>query len=84
MVGTKKNVPIEFKLVFLAIGTALVGFAITIIGTFLNGFAMFDGSNDLSQGFGLILIGNSTALLGVAIIVPAIMIVLYKDNVQTQ
>jgi len=79
MTTATKNMPIEFKLVFLAIGMALVGFIITIIGAFLNGFAMFGGSNDLSQGFGLILIGDSIALLGVAIMVPAIVISLFKS-----
>jgi uncharacterized membrane protein len=78
-----KNMPIEFLLVFVALGTALVGFMITIIGAFLNGWTMFNGSNDFDKGFGIILIGNSTALVGVAIMVPAIIIMLYKDNIDT-
>lgn len=77
---TMKNMPIEFKLVFLAIGTTLVGFSITIAGALLDGWNMFNGSNDdWSRPFGMILIGNSIALLGVAIIVPAIAVSLFKS-----
>lgn len=74
-----KNMPIELMSVFLAIGTALVGFTITIAGALLVGWIMFNGSNDVSKGFGIILIGNSIALLGVAIMVPAIAISLFKS-----
>jgi len=70
--------PIEFMLIWLAIGTALVGFTITIIGASLVGWIMFNGSNDVSQGFGIILIGNSIALLGVVIIVPAFIVSMFK------
>ncbi len=73
-----KNISIEVALIWLTIGFALVGFIITIIGAFLNGLAMFNGSRDLSEGFGLILMGNSMALLGVAIIVPVLLLSIFR------
>lgn len=74
-----KNMSIEVTLIWLAIGIALVGFIITIIGTFLNGLAMFNGPKDLSDGFGLILMGNSIALLGVVIIVLAFLLSIFRQ-----
>ena len=62
-----RNVSVETTFVFLAICVSLIGFIITVMGAFLNGFIMFNDSKDLSQGFGIILIGNSIALLGVII-----------------
>lgn len=62
-----RNVSIETAVIFVAICISLIGFIITIIGAFLNGFMMFNGLKDLSRGFGIILIGDSIALLGVAI-----------------
>ena len=78
-----KNMSIEVMLIWLAICIALVGFIITIIGAFLNGLAMFNGSRDLSEGFGLILIGNSIDLLGVVIIVPVFVIgrYIHEENI---
>lgn len=73
-----KNISIEVISIWLAIGIALVGFIITIIGAFLNGLAIFNGSIDLSDGFGLILMGNSMTLLGVAIIVLAFLLSIFK------
>lgn len=73
-----KNISIEVMLIWLAIGIALMGFTITIIGAFLNGLAMFNGSRDLSEGFGLILMGDSIALLGVAIIVPVFLLSIFR------
>lgn len=73
-----KNISIEVISIWLAIGIALVGFIITIIGAFLNGLAIFNGSRDLSDGFGLILMGNSMTLLGVAIIVLAFLLSIFK------
>lgn len=73
-----KNVSIEVVLIWLAIGIALVGFIITIIGTFLNGLAIFNGSRDLSDGFGLILMGNSMALLGLVVIVLAVLLSIFR------
>jgi len=73
-----RNVSIEITLIWLAIGIALVGFVITVIGAFLNGWAMFNGSRDLSEGFGLILMGNSIALLGVALIVLIFMLSIFR------
>lgn len=73
-----KNISIEVTLIWLAIGIALVGFIITIIGAFLNGLAIFNGSRDLSEGFGLIFIGNSIALLGVALIVPVFVLSIFR------
>ncbi len=66
MVDRKKS--IEITLIWLAIVIALVGFVITVVGAFLNGWAIFNGSRDLHEGFGIILMGNSLALLGIAII----------------
>lgn len=63
-----KNLSVETVLVFIAICFSLIGFVITVIGAFLNGLMMLNGSIDLSKGFGIILIGNSVALLGVIII----------------
>jgi hypothetical protein len=63
-----KNLSVETVLVFIAICFSLIGFAITVMGAFLNGLMMLNGSLDLSKGFGIILIGNSVALLGVIII----------------
>lgn len=78
-----KNISIEVVLIWLAVSIALVGFIITIIGAFLNELAMFNGSRDLSEGFGIILIGNSIALLGVIIIVPVFVIGIYihEENI---
>lgn len=73
-----RNVSIEIVLIWLAICIALVGFVITVIGAFLNGWAMFNGSRDLSEGFGLILMGNSIALLGVALIVLIFMLSIFR------
>lgn len=73
-----KNISIEVVLIWLAIGIVLVGFIITIIGAFLNGLAMFNGSRDLSEGFGLILMGNSMALLGVVLIVPVFLLSIFR------
>lgn len=69
---------IEVSLIWLAIFTALVGFVITIIGAFLNGWAMFNGSEDLNEGFGIILMGDSIALLGVALIVPIFVLSIFR------
>lgn len=74
-----KNISIEVMLIWLAICIALVGFIMTIIGAFLNGLAMFNGSKDLSEGFGLILMGNSIALLGVVIIVLAFLLSIFRQ-----
>ena len=74
-----KNISIEVILIWLAIGIALVGFIITIIGAFLNGLAMFNSSKDLSEGFGLILMGNSIALLGVVIIILAFLLSIFRQ-----
>lgn len=78
-----KNISIYVVLIWLAVGIALVGFTVTIIGAFLNGLAIFSGSRDLSEGFGLILMGNSMALLGVVIIVPIFVIGIYihEENI---
>lgn len=73
---TIKN--IEVKLVWLAIGITLTGFSITIIGAFLNGLALFRGSTDWSQGFGLILMGDAIALSGVALITPIFLLSVYR------
>jgi len=73
-----KNISIEVMLIWLSIGIALVGFIITIIGAFLNGLAIFNGSRDLSEGFGLILIGDSMTLLGVIIIVLALLLSIFR------
>lgn len=73
-----KNISIEVISIWLAIGIALVGFIITIIGAFLNGLAIFNGSRDLSDGFGLILMGNSMILLGVTIIVLIFLLSIFK------
>ena len=74
-----KNISIEVMLIWLSIGIALVGFIITIIGAFLNGLAMFNGSRDLSEGFGLILIGDSIAFLGVVIIVLVFLLSIFRQ-----
>ena len=74
-----KNISIEVVLIWLAVGIALVGFTTTIIGAFLNGLAMFNGSRDLSEGFGLILIGNSISLLGVVIIVLVFLLSIFRQ-----
>lgn len=70
-----KNISIETALVWLAIGIILIGFIIAVIGVFLNGLAIFNGQRDLSKGFGLMLIGDSMALLGAIIVV--LVLVLY-------
>lgn len=74
-----KNISIEVMLIWLAIGIALVGFIITVIGAFLNGLAMFNDSRDLYEGFGLILMGNSMSLLGVAIIVLVFLLSIFRQ-----
>jgi hypothetical protein len=72
------NVSAETGLVFVAICISLIGFAITVIGAFLNGFMMFNGSTDLHEGFGIILIGNSIALLGVVILTVVFILSIFK------
>lgn len=73
-----KNASVETVLVFVAICISLIGFAITVIGAFLNGFMMLNGSIDLSKGFGIILIGNSVSLLGVIIIAVVFILSIFK------
>ena len=73
-----KNVSVETVLVFIAMCFSLIGFAITVIGAFLNGLMMLNSSLDLSKGFGIILIGNSVALLGVVIISAIFIISIFK------
>jgi hypothetical protein len=73
-----RNVSVETAVVFLAICISLIGFIITVMGAFLNGFMMFNGSKDLFQGFGIILIGNSIALLGVIIMSAVFIFNIFK------
>lgn len=73
-----KSVSIEAMLIWLAIGITLVGFIIAIIGAFLNGLDMFNGQRDLSKGFGLILIGDSIALLGAIIVVLVLVLYIFR------
>lgn len=73
-----KNVSVDVMLIWLAISIVLVGFIIAIIGAFLNGLAMFNGQRDLSKGFGLILIGDSIALLGAIIIVLVLVLYIFR------
>lgn len=75
-----KNVPVETVLVFLAICISLIGFIITVIGVFLNGFMMLNGSIDMSKGFGMILIGNSVALLGAIIVTVIFIFYIFKSQ----
>lgn len=73
-----RNISIEIILIWLAICIALVGSVITITGTFLNGWAIFNDSRDLSKGFGLILMGNSIILVGVALIALVFMLSIFR------
>lgn len=73
-----RNVSIETVLVFLSMGIALSGFAITVMGAFLNGWAMLNGEMNLSKGFGMILIGNSIAFSGVIMVVMIFVISVSK------
>lgn len=73
-----RSLSIETALIFTAICTSLIGFAVTIIGALFNGWAMFNGSKDLSKGFGIILIGDSIVFLGVILIVLVIIISIFK------
>lgn len=74
-----KNISVETTLVWLAIGITLIGFIIAIIGAFLNGLAIFNGQRDLSKGFGLMLIGDSIALLGAIIIVLVLVLYIFRQ-----
>lgn len=73
-----RSFSIETLLIFVAIGVAMTGFTITIMGAFLNGLSMFNGSKDLSKGFGIILIGDSIALLGLVIMVLVFVLSIFK------
>lgn len=75
-----RNTPIENTLVFVAICISVIGLVITVIGAFLNGFMTFNGQKDLSTGFGIILMGNSIALLGVVTVVMAFIVYIFKDH----